>query len=190
MLTATQVSNAFHALGLHAPSPGISDAITSIGSVLQAYIDIVELPNVQTIDAPIVRMLELTEGHDPAGNTASAIFQSGLTHLEIARELVGSQDFANNYNHGILLDPKAQVSAGLVDEMFMNGLGHAPTAATEAGFKGMTNAQAFLAFVESPSMTEQHGSEANESMFIQLALTDGIPEGPFIGFSDPSNAWL
>src|SRR6185437_7792663 len=125
-------------------------ALESIPDSATTTADIIALPEVQTIDAPIIQMFELATGHDPIGATLASVAESALSPAELASAIVASQAFANNYNGGELVNPNAPVSAGLVDALFLNGLGHAPTAATEAGFAGLTNAQAFLEFSTSP----------------------------------------
>ena len=67
---------------------------------------------------------------------------------------VSSQAFASVNNGGVLLDPNAAVSDSLVEALFVRDLGHTPSAATVAGFNGMTNAQAFLAFATSDAVSQ------------------------------------
>ncbi len=101
-------------------------------------------------------MFDLATGHNPNTTTLSSIVSSDLTQPQLASALVASSAFADLYNGGVAVDPNAPVTTSLVDAMFLNGLGHAPTAATEHGFAGLTNAQAFLAIASSDAMTETH----------------------------------
>jgi hypothetical protein len=178
-LTVEQVDTAFqYALGLPPPSDPVISALTSIPDTLQAIADIVALPEVQAVDAPIVQMFELVTGpdwHDPTLATLSSIASSDLTQSQIATAFVASQTFANNYNGGTLVNPDAPVSVDLVDALFISGLVHAPSVATAEGFMGLTNEQAFLAFATSSTMTAAHAASVNAALTIDIELTTGIP---------------
>jgi hypothetical protein len=192
MLNATQVDETFNAFGLGAPSPPIMSAITSVPDTYQAGADIIALPQVQQFVVPVMEMFLLSTGaneHGPTSATLSSIVSSDLTEPELATAFVSSQVFANNYNGGTLLNPNSPVSAGVVDALFLNGLGHAPTAATEADFAGMTNAQAFLAFASSPTTIAAETGEVDAVLIDIMKLAAGWPtDANIIGQSDAMHA--
>jgi hypothetical protein len=167
-----------YALGLPLPSAPVLSALTSVQDTSQAIADIVALPEVQAADAPIVQMFELATGPDwhlPTLATLSSIASSDLTQSQLATAFVASQTFANNYNGGTLVNPDAPVSADLVDALFINSLGHAPSVATAEGFMGLTNGQEFLEFATSPTMTAAQSNNVNATLTLEIELTTGIP---------------
>jgi hypothetical protein len=181
-LSVTQVDEAFAALGLQPPSPPVMTALTSVPNTYQAAYDLIALPEVQSIDAPIVEMFDVALGHEPTSATLSGLVESGLTRAGLAAAFVSSQTFANIYNGGALLNPNAPISAGVVDALFIAGLGHPPTAATEAGFAGLTNAQAFYEFVMSPTTVAANASTVTQSLYNIIDLASGLPsEASIVG---------
>jgi hypothetical protein len=107
----------------------------------------------------IVQMFEAGLGHTPSAATLTSMNASNLSDSQLAAAFVSSQAFANVDKSGVLLNPNAPASPTVVDNLFQNTLGHLPTAATLAGFEGLTNAQAFLAFVLSDTVSS--GNEVN-----------------------------
>ena len=105
---------------------------------------------------PILQMFELALGHFPSAATLASMVQTGLTVPQLAAAIVGSQAFANTYNGGALLDPNAPVTAAIVEALYSEALGHAPTPATLDGWlsSGLTIAQAFEEMVTSESYFE------------------------------------
>ncbi len=101
--------------------------------------------------------------------------RSNLTAPELATAIVSSQAFANVNNGGVLLDPTAPISTGLVDALFTHALGHAPSAATLAGFEGMTNAQALLEFSTSATVTNQLAPAVSAYLTDVLESATGFP---------------
>ena len=96
-----------------------------------------------------------------------------LSNAQLAAAFVSSQAFANVNNAGVLLNPNVTASLAVVESLFQNTLGHHPTAATLAGFEGMTNAQAFLAFALSDTVSSVVGNEVNT--YVQdYAQAEGI----------------
>ncbi len=177
MLNATQIDDVFSALGLSSPSPAVLSALESIPDTFQTIDTIFSLPEVQAVDFPIMQMFELATGHDPTPQTLSSIASSALTQSELAAAFVGSQAFANVYNGGALMNPNALATAPFVDAMFLNGLGHAQTPTTEAGFAGLTDAQAFLEFSTSPTMTAVHADDVAAGLHNIVELVVGNPVG-------------
>jgi len=64
-------------------------------------------------------------------------------------------------NGGLLVAPNAPAAASVIDSLFTNTLGHLPTAATLAGFEGLTNEQAFSAFVTSDTVSAVVGASVD-----------------------------
>ena len=100
--------------------------------------------------------------------------KSSLTEPQLATAIVASQAFANANNSGVLLDPNAAVSSSLVEALFVRDLGHAPSAATLAGFNGMTNAQAFLAIATSNAVTQTLSTNVQVYLMDVISLATGI----------------
>ena len=84
---------------------------------------------------------------------------SGLTEFQLARGVRVSVAAVNN--GGVLVDPNAPAAAGVIDIRFMNTLGHLPAAGTLPGFEGLTNEQAFSAFVNSDTVSAVVGASIN-----------------------------
>jgi predicted membrane protein len=121
----------------------------------------------------IVQMFEAGLGHAPSAMTLTSMNASNLSNAHLAAAFVSSQAFANVNNAGVLLNPNVTASLAVVESLFQNTLGHHPTAATLAGFEGMTNAQAFLAFALSDTVSSVVGNEVNT--YVQdYAQAEGI----------------
>ena len=165
-----QVDEAFAALGLGPPGAAELTAIESINGPIE-FVDYSQAGQRVSIRAsgdpdhrrvagsanqviPVAQMFDAALGYFPADPTLVAMVKSSLTEPQLATAIVSSQAFANVNNGGVLLDPNAAVSDSLVEALFIRDLGHVPSAATLAGFNGMTNAQAFLAFATSDAVTQ------------------------------------
>ena len=103
-------------------------------------------------------MFEVGIGHLPTWATLQSMVASGLTDTQMATAIVASETFAQVNNGGTLVNPNAPSSAAVVDSFFQQTLGHLPTAATLAGFSGLTNEQAFYAFATSATVANILGS--------------------------------
>ena len=105
---------------------------------------------------PILQMFELAFGYFPSAATLASMVDTGLTVPQLAAAIVASQAFANTYNGGALIDPNAPVTAAIVEALYSEALGHAPTTATLEGWltSGLTIAQAFEEMVTSQSYFE------------------------------------
>ncbi len=173
-----EVDEGFAALGL-SPSPAEVTALTSIGNTVQSFYtavsDIVSLPEVQTEVVPVVQMFEAALGHGPTSATLASMVESNLTESQLASAVVSSQTFANVNNGGVLLNPNAPASASLIDVLFINDLGHPPSVATLAGFDGMTNEQAFLAFATSATVTQALAGTVTDTLTAIVNLATGAP---------------
>ena len=138
---------------------------------------IIDLPVVQTEVIPILAMFDLALGHDPTSATlASMVENNGGNIASIANQFVESQTFANLYNAGALLSASTIVDAsnsGIITALFVNGLGHPPTATTLQGFFGLTLGQAFLEFTQSNAIAETPTIDASLTNIMELAA--GIP---------------
>jgi hypothetical protein len=62
----------------------------------------------------------------------------------------------------------------LVEALFIRDLGHAPSEATLAGFNGMTNSQAFLAFATSNTVTQTLAPNVEGYLMQVVTLATGI----------------
>jgi hypothetical protein len=167
---------AYAALGLEAPSMAEAVAFNALGISLTDYSNeaqaIFQEPEVQNQVVPIVQMFEATLGYSPTQSTLASMVGSNLTEQQIATAFVQSQTFANVYNGGAPVDPNSAVTPAIVGNLFEHGLGHLPTAATVAGFDGMTVEQAFVAFTTSQTVTDAVGAsvESNIVGIIEGAL--------------------
>src|SRR5580704_14026564 len=190
-LSATQVDEAFAALGLAPPGAGELMAIESINGPIEfaSYFQsgqefefpvlavtpiITELPEVQEQVVPVVQMFDAALGHFPTDSTLASMVESNLTEPQLATAIVSSQAFANVDNGGVLLDPNAQVSDELVEGLFIRDLGHAPSEATLTGFNGMTNSQAFLAFATSNTVTQTLAPNVEGYLMDVIELGTGV----------------
>jgi hypothetical protein len=187
----SQVDSAFAALGLGSPSPAEVTAIEAINGPIvwvdysesnqviefpaaPAAVVIAELPEVQTLVAPVVQMFEAALSHGPTAATLAAMVQSNLSEAQLASAIVSSQAFANINNNGTPLDPNAPMSDGLVEALFIRDLGHAPAEATLAGFDGLTNAQAFLVFASSDTVSQALATNVQASIIQVITLATGL----------------
>ena len=102
---------------------------------------------------PILQMFELAFGHFPTASTLASMVSSELTVTQLSEAVVASQTFANIFNGGTLLNPNAPVTADIVETLYTEALGHAPTPSTLAQWlnSGLSIAQAFDAMVTSQS---------------------------------------
>ena len=174
-LTQVQVDENFAALGLSAPSPAELFAIEAIPDTFVAEQIIIDLPQVQLEVLPVAQMFYLATDHGATSATLSSMVQSILTEPQLAAALVSSEAFANVNNGGVLVDPNAPVSADLIEALFIRDLGHPPSEATLAGFEGMSNVQAFLAFSTSETVTNALAPTINTYLTQVQELTSGIP---------------
>jgi hypothetical protein len=182
-LTEIQVDENFAAFGLPAPPPAEMFALEAIPDTFVAEQTIIDLPQVQSEVLPVAQMFYLATDHGATSATLSSMVQSSLTESQLAAALVSSQAFANVNNGGVLLDPNAPVSESLVEVLFIRDLGHAPSEATLAGFEGMSNAQAFLAFSTSETVTNALAPTINTYLIQVQELASGVPMGDPIASS-------
>ena len=159
---ATNIDKAYAAMGLPNPSAAelgfllAEDTAQNDDVVVQ---DIIADPNVQNIVLPVLEMFTLAFGHAPTQATLAAIISNNITVTagqpslnltSIATAFIESSTFASLYNGGVnITNVNAPVSSMIVTDLFINGLGHPPSASTLAGFNGLTILQAFQAFVQS-----------------------------------------
>jgi hypothetical protein len=107
----------------------------------------------------VVQVMEGGIGHTPV--TSSSTNALNISDTQIAAAFVSSQGFANVNNGGMAVDPNAPASPNVVDSLFQTTLGHLPSPATLAGFADLTNAEAFLDFALSPTVTSIVGIDVN-----------------------------
>jgi hypothetical protein len=172
--TQTQIDSAFEALGLGPPGAGELTALENVTDYYQGVHDIVALPEVQAEVAPIVQMFEVAFGRDPIPQTLASMVSSQLTERELAAAFVSSQAFANVYSGGTLLNPNSSSDPGIVESLFIRVLDHPPTAATLAGFSGLTIAQAFQAFVTSQAVTAALSTNVATYLTQTVELGSGV----------------
>ena len=116
-------------------------------------------PAQSTLATAVVQMFETGLGHNPSATTLTSMTSSGLTESQLAAAFVSSQAFADVNTGGVRVDPNAPANPTVINSLFQHNLGHLPTDATLANFKGLTNEQAFLAIATSNS------SDTNSSVF-------------------------
>jgi hypothetical protein len=135
---------------------------------------------------PILQMFELAFGHFPTAATLASMVSSDLTVTQLSGAVVASQVFANVFNGGTLLNPNAPVTADIVETLYTEALGHAPTQATLAQWlnSGLSIAQAFDAMVTSQSYLyttlpsiEQYLTTAASSVVGAAATNSSNPAG-------------
>ena len=141
---------------------------------------------------PILQMFELAFGHFPTASTLASMVSSELTVTQLSEAVVASQTFANVFNGGALLNPNAPVTAGIVETLYTEALGHAPTQSTLTQWlnSGLSIAQAFDAMVTSQSYLyttlpsiEQYLTTAASSIIGAAATNASNPAGDFTGCS-------
>jgi hypothetical protein len=172
--TQPQIDNAFEALGLALPDAAELTALENVSDYYQGVQDIVTLPEVQTEVAPIAQMFEAAFGRGPTSQTLASMVSSQLTEPELAAAFVSSQAFANVYNNGTLLNPNSLSDPEIIESLFIRVLDHPPTAATLAGFSGLTITQSFQAFVTSQAVTASLGSNVDTYLTQTVELAVGV----------------
>jgi hypothetical protein len=135
---------------------------------------------------PVLQMFELAFGHFPTASTLGSMVSSELTVTQLSEAVVASQTFANVFNGGTLLNPNAPVTADIVETLYTEALGHAPTPSTLAQWlnSGLSIAQAFDAMVTSQSYLyttlpsiEQYLTTAASSVIGTAATNASNPAG-------------
>jgi hypothetical protein len=158
-LNAGQIGALYEAVLQRAPtatevtaSLALDSATGDIGVIVSLVSSAEAISNVY----PILQMFELAFGHFPSAATLASMVDTGLTVPQLGAAVVASQTFANTYNGGALIDPNAPVTAAIVEALYSEALGHAPTQATLEGWltSGLTIAQAFEEMVTSQSYFE------------------------------------
>jgi len=130
-----------------------SEALQSAEGTAVMTAAIVDSAEAFTNVYPILQMFDLAFEHFPTAATLASMVSADLTVTQLSEAVVASQTFANIYNGGTLLNPDAPVSAGIVETLYTQALGHAPTQATLTQWldSGLSIAQAFDAMVTSQS---------------------------------------
>jgi hypothetical protein len=133
-----------------------SEALQSVEGTSVMSTAVVDSAEAFTKVYPILQMFDLAFGYFPTAATLVSMVQSDLTVSQLSEAVVASQVFANTYNGGILLDPDASVTAGIVQTLYSEALGHAPTQATLSQWlnSDLSTAQAFQEMVTSQSYLE------------------------------------
>ena len=155
-LTTAQINGIYEAVLQRAPSSIevtaalALDLATGDAATVAAIVDSAEaITNVY----PILQTFELAFGYLPQAPTLASMVQSALTVSDLCSAIVASQTFANVYNSGALINPNSPVTASIVQALYTQALGHAPTQSTLSGWlnAGLTVAEAFQDMVTSQS---------------------------------------
>ena len=157
--TTSEIAAIYGAVLQRAPTDTELTASLAIGSTLGStgmVAAIADSAEAITNVYPILQMFDLAFGRFPSAATLASMVDTGLTLPQLAAAIVGSQTFANTYNAGTLIDPNSSVTAEIVEALYNQALGHAPSQATLNGWlnSGLTVAQAFLEMVTSQSYFE------------------------------------
>ena len=152
----SQINDIYEAALQRAPTSAEVTAALSLGSTFGSegiVAAVVDSSEAMTNVYPILQMFDLAFGHFPSASTLASMVDSALTLPDLAAAVVGSQTFANTYNGGTLIDPNSPVTAGIVEALYSQALGHPPSQATLNDWlnSGLSVAQAFQAMVTSPS---------------------------------------
>lgn len=155
-LTTAQINGIYEAVLQRAPSSIevtaalALDSATGDAATVAAIVNSAEaITNVY----PILQTFELAFGYLPQAPTLASMVQSALTVSDLCSAIVASQTFANVYNSGALINPNSPVTASIVQALYTQALGHAPTQATLSGWLNadLTVAGAFQDMVTSQS---------------------------------------
>ena len=158
-LAPTQVDTIYEAVLQRAPTPSevtaslALDSATGNAGAIAALVNSLEaVANVY----PILQLFNLAFGYFPGAATLASMVDSALTLPELAAAVVASQTFANTYSGGTLIDPNSLVTAGIVETLYTQALGHPPSQATLNDWlsSGLTVAEAFQDMVTSESYFE------------------------------------
>ena len=155
-LTAPQINGIFEAVLQRAPTAvevTASLALDSATGDAATVATIVNSAEAITNVYPALQMFDLALGYFPTASTLASMVQSALTLPSLSAAFVASQAFANVYNGGALIDPSSPVTAGVVEALYSQALGHAPTQSTLASWlnAGLSVAEAFQDMVTSQS---------------------------------------
>ncbi len=154
--TANQVNGIYEAVLQRAPTSvevTASLALNSTTGDAATVAAIVNSAEAITNVYPALQMFDLAFGYFPVASTLASMVQSALSLPNLSAAVVASQTFANVYNGGALIDPNSPVTAGIVEALYSQALGHAPTQSTLAGWlnAGLTVTEAFQDMVTSQS---------------------------------------
>lgn len=147
-------------------------------TVTVASTDIIHFNDIPQMATFVVQLFEAGVGHTPTQATLSSMLSSALTQPQLAEAFVASQAYANTNNGGVLVNPNAPASPNVVDSLFMNTLGHLPTQSTLAGYEGLTNEQALVAFATSDTVANVIGSVVSsyvDNYGDGLVFNPGVP---------------
>ena len=155
-LTVSQIDGIYEVVLQRAPTSTevtASQALDSATGDAAAVATIVNSAEAISNVYPVLQMFELAFGHLPTAATLASMVQSELSVTQLSAAVVASQTFANTYNGGLTMDPDAAVTASVVETLYTQALGHAPTQATLNSWlnSGLSTAEAFQEMVTSQS---------------------------------------
>ena len=158
--TSTEVSSSLSLAASQGPPALISSLVDSTEATTHVY--------------PVLQMFYLASGYFPSASTLASIVQSDLTSAQLSLAMVTSQNFANVYNSGNVVDPNSPVSASIVETLYTQGLGHTPTQTTLNGWlsNGWTVAQAFQEMAI--SQTYIQASQPAVEQYLTAAATKAL----------------
>ena len=176
-LTAQQIDGIYEAVLQRAPTSTevtASQALDLATGDAATVATVVNSAEAITNVYPVLQMFELAFGHLPTATTLASMVQSELTVTQLSAAVVASQTFANTYDGGILMDPKAPVTASVIETLYTQALGHAPTQATLNSWlnSGLSTAEAFQEMVTSQSYFQT--TQAGLQQYLSAAADNAV----------------
>ena len=176
-LTANQIDGIYEVVLQRAPTATevtSSQALDSATGDVATVATVVNSAEAITNVYPVLQMFELAFGHLPTAATLASMVQSELNVTQLSAAVVASQTFANTYNGGALMDPNSPVTASVVETLYTEALGHAPTQATVNGWlnSGLSTAQAFQEMVTSQSYFQT--TQAGIQQYLTAAADNAV----------------
>ena len=176
-LSANQIDGIYEAVLQRAPTSTevtASQALDSATGDAATVATVVNSAEAITNVYPVLQMFELAFWHLPTATTLASMVQSELTVTQLSTAVVASQTFANTYNGGVLMDPNAPVTGSVVETLYTQALGHAPTQATLNSWlnSGLSTAEAFQEMVTSQSYFQT--TQASLQQYLSAAADNAV----------------
>jgi hypothetical protein len=176
-LSANQIDGIYEAVLQRAPTSTevtASQALDSATGDAATVATVVNSAEAITNVYPVLQMFELAFRHLPTATTLASMVQSELTVTQLSTAVVASQTFANTYNGGVLMDPNAPVTGSVVETLYTQALGHAPTQATLNTWlnSGLSTAEAFQEMVTSQSYFQT--TQAGLQQYLSAAADNAV----------------
>jgi hypothetical protein len=153
--------------------PGMSDINISAGN--SSLVD--TIVNASFLH-PVAQIIELATGVAP---TATQLSEWGSYELaggslaSISSAFVASTMFANNYNHGIPVNPDAPITSAITNQIIENALGTVPTSSHLAEWvnTGLSTSQVFQAFALGDQFSVLEATQ--NGVLVELAAGTTLP---------------